>query len=137
MMRRALATVAVMFGLMGTARSESLTTAGVDLGRIHRAALPAQVELLASADQEGAARGFMIARFQNNQPLMKSADGSWQPWNGDAATLEFVNVSALDGVLRFPVGAWPTEDVLAPCTFTFGYQSAEGLKFGYFTVDGL
>lgn len=137
----ALITAVALFSFACAAHSQSLREAltlnGVDLGRLERAALPAQIELLAPAEGDGVVQGFMVARFQNNQPLMKSADGSWQPWDGDAAALQFVNIAGLDGVLRFPVGDWPTEDALAPCTFTIGYQSADGLKFGYYTVDGL
>ncbi len=135
-MKKYLAAAVFVCAFASAASAESLSVAGVDLGRINRSNLPTRVELMASADEGYTAQGFIVARFQNNQPLMQSADGTWRAWNGDESALEFVNIYGPDGVLRFPIGTWPTEDVLGPATFTIGYKSAEGLKFGYFTVDG-
>jgi hypothetical protein len=136
MMRGVIALAVLGCAFTSTALGESLSVTGIDLGRINRSSLPQQVDLMASGDGSYTEQGFIVARFQNNQPLMKVADGTWQAWDGDASTLAFINIYAPDGVLRFPVGAWPTQDVLGPSTFTIGYKSPEGLKFGYFTVDG-
>jgi hypothetical protein len=114
----------------------ALSVAGVDLGRVQRSTWSGEINVVVGNDA-WPQQGFIVARFQNNQPLMKSADGSWTPWDGDFATLEFVNIAPNDGALRFGVGEWPTADVLAPCTFTVGYRAEDGLKFGYLTVDGL
>jgi len=131
--------LSILLGLMLVAgplaaHDAVLSEAGTDLGRVLRSDLPAGLEIPVAIDGY-ASEGFIVARFQNNQPLMKTADGVWTPWDGDIGTLERVTVAMNNGAARFTVGTWPTPDVLAPCTFTFGYWSEGVLKFGYVTVD--
>lgn len=126
--------LAALMLIAPAASAQVLSLAGADLGRMAR---PQDAVLAVAVEDIGIAEGFLVARFQTNQPLMKSRDGPWIAWDGDPATLAPMDVTGGSGVLRFAIGAWPTPDVLAPCTFTLGYWTADGMKFGHVTVEGL
>ena len=78
----------------------------------------------------------VIARFQNNQPLMLGRDGLWAPWNGDLQKLDDVGATPDKGKLTLRVFDHLPKDLFFPVSFTVAYRTAEGLKSGTLVVDG-
>jgi len=136
-MKHILFLVGLLFASLPAAAETVLSTTGTNLGRIARADIPNGLAIIPLTDEIGPVPGFIVARFQNNQPVMRTRQNGWQPWDGDPATLELIDINVSNGALYFGVDEWPTADVLAPCTFTVGHWSNGQMLFGYFTVDGM
>ncbi len=79
---------------------------------------------------------YVTARFQNNTPRQRLADGYWVPWDEQADSLTDTGFEAgPDGTLTFQI----TDENLAgrflPIVFTVSYQHEGGLKSGYIVID--
>jgi hypothetical protein len=86
------------------------------------------------SDLPGAAH--VVARFQNNQPLMLGRDGLWAPWNGDLKRLDAIVPTVADKKIIFRIFDTLPADLFYPVSFTVMYRTDAGLKSGTITVDG-
>jgi hypothetical protein len=115
----------------------SLSTDGVDLGRVSAASVKDGLNVTVELGDDMPAATHIIARHQNNQPLMRGADGFWAPWDGEPGTLEDVAAIVSDRKLTFHIFDRLPEDLFYPAIFTLTYRTAaDGLKSGTIVVDG-
>src|SRR5688572_2120434 len=84
---RAVGAVLLLFAA-APAAAEVLSESGTDLGRVTAIAARGSLEVSVDAAGDTPEATHIIARFQNNQPLMKGRDGLWALWDGDTATLD-------------------------------------------------
>jgi hypothetical protein len=112
-----------------------LTPMGTDLGRLIAPAELSDFNVVVDISGDRPERPFVIARFQNNQPMMQGADGTWWPWDGDEASLQQVGVASAGTALAFAVAARALPIRFFPVTISIGYWSAGVMTFGHFTVS--
>ncbi|MDX2143388.1 MAG: hypothetical protein SFV19_08540 [Rhodospirillaceae bacterium] len=111
-----------------------LSAAGTDLGVVGAPAEPADFTVSVDVSGERPQHPFVVARFQNNQPLMLGVDGAWTAWDGDNATLHDAAVTASGHALEYVVPARSLPAPFFPVTFSVGYWSGGEMVFGHFTV---
>lgn len=126
------ALTAFLIGIGGAATAaERLSTVGV--------ILPAQAigpdgVLEATVDATGdevLSVHTMIRPASSNIVLMRDRDGFWVNWDGDMNSLIPAAARNDDGMLTYKIFQQPPQGVNA-MTVTIAYQTAEGLKFGWF-----
>lgn len=118
------------------ASAATLSTSDADLGRVAAAALTNGLEISVEIGDDRPTATHIVARFQNNQPVMQGADGLWAPWNGDHSKLDDVGATLAGGRLTFHLLDRPPEDLFYPVSFTVIYRTDEGYKSGTLVVDG-
>jgi hypothetical protein len=118
------------------AESAELNSDGVDHGRRAAATLDAGLSIRTESPDARPSRCFIVARFRDNRPLMRGADGLWEFWNGDTAALadSGCRVDGMD--LVFEISGAPLPEMPFPVSFTFGYELNNENRFGFVTVDG-
>jgi len=130
------AALAAALCFAGPASAATLSAEGTDLGRAKAAALQDGLNITVDLGGDVPTATHIIARFQNNQPLMQGTDGLWAPWNGDLSKLDDVAVLAAGGKLIFKIFDRLPEALFYPVSFTVVYRTTDGLKSGTLTVDG-
>jgi len=128
--------IALLAGLTGRADAASLSEAGTDLGRVSVASLAEGLALTVELDGAVPNGTFLIARFQDNQPLMKASDGYWQPWDGDMATLADAHLVTSETSVTFPIVGEFAPDFSFPVVFTVGVKTETGVRSAFIAVDG-
>lgn len=118
------------------ATAATLSTSDADLGRIAAAALTDGLEITVEIGEDRPIAAHVVARFQNNQPVMRGADGLWAPWDGDPGRLDDVGARLADGRLTFRLLDRQPEDLFYPVSFTVMYRTDAGFKSGTLVVDG-
>ncbi len=118
-----------------SAFAATLSATDANLGREKAAALKEGLDIAVDIGDDLPTTTHIIARFQNNQPLMQGSDGLWAPWNGDALKLDNVAVTPADGKLVFHIFGRLPDGLFYPVSFTVAYRTADGLKSGTLTVD--
>jgi hypothetical protein len=119
-----------------TLNAFSLTAEGVSLGRVDVAelAVPFQIDINLGDDKP--VETFVVARFQNNSPKQRGADGFWIPWDGGYTTLLNNGVANLEtGELTISITNELLSEQFLPIFFTVGYRTEANTKFGYLVVD--
>lgn len=134
MIRRAV--IAAFACLIGRADAASLSELGTDLGRVHVSSLSDGLAVTVDLDGAVPQGTFLIARFQDNQPLMKASDGYWQPWDGDTATLADANLVTSEASITFPIVGQFAADFSFPVVFTVGVKTGTGVRSAFIAVDG-
>jgi hypothetical protein len=122
--------------LVGSAEAASLSEAGTDLGRVNGATLPEGLSVAVELGGIVPQGSFLIARFQDNPPLMKASDGLWQPWDGDTATLVDAGAVASADSITFPIVGEFAADFSFPVVFTIGVKTESGPRSAFIAVDG-
>ena len=125
--------VCLLWGI--PAFADSLDLADRNLGRVVAEKLESGLEIVIDVGDDNPTATHIIARFQNNQPLMRGADGLWAPWNGDPQALEDAGASLADRRLTFYVFDQLPADMFYPVSFTVAYRTPAGLKSGTLTLD--
>ena len=113
-----------------------LTPAGTDLGRVAAKTLTDGLSITVDIGEDVPTATHLIVRFQNNQPLMRGADGLWATWNGDPQRLDEAGAVAADRKLVFQIFPRLPDAFFYPVSFTVAYETAGGVKSGTLTVDG-
>lgn len=126
--------LALMFA--GAAQAASLSEAGTDLGRVNASTLSAGLSVTVDLEDAQAQTAFLIARFQDNRPLMKASDGLWEPWDGDTATLADAGLRVSEGTITFPIVGEFAPEFSFPCVFTIGVVTEAGVRSAFIVVDG-
>jgi hypothetical protein len=128
---------AALVGVMGHgAFASSLSPNDTKLGRVKAAALKAGLSVSADLGDDAPSTTHVIARFQNNQPLMLGRDGLWAPWNGDLSKLDDAGATVADKTITFRIFDKLPDALFYPVSFTVVYRTDAGLKSGTITVDG-
>lgn len=117
------------------AMGAELSSAGTDLGRIKASQTSAGLAVTVDVTGSQPTSSFIVARFPDNHPLMRGADGLWAPWDGNDASLSDAGVPTAGGTMTFAIADQMISDVAFPVIFTVGYKSMDGLRFGYIAVD--
>lgn len=79
---------------------------------------------------------YVTARFQNNAPRQRLANGFWVPWDERTESLTDTGFEATaDGTLTFPIVDESLAGRFLPIVFTVSYQYEGGLKSGYIVID--
>ncbi|MBY0510297.1 MAG: hypothetical protein K2P94_09095 [Rhodospirillaceae bacterium] len=136
MNRFALAALAVMTCAVQAAAAASLSSADTNLGRVKAAVLQEGLTVTIDLGDDIPTATHIIARFQNNQPLMRGRDGLWAPWAGDMTQLDEVTAVVADKKLIVRVLDAKPEALFYPASFTVVYRTETGVKSGTITVDG-
>ena len=113
-----------------------LSSTGADLGRVSVSGLDNGLRLTVDIGEDQPSAAHVIARFQNNQPLMQGRDGLWAPWSGDQVRLDEAATSATHGRLTFHLLTAPLPELFFPVSFTLIYRTHGEVKFGILVVDG-
>lgn len=124
------------FFIAAPVSAATLSPGDTDLGRITAAKSTDGLIISVDVGYEIPLATHIIARFQNNQPLMRGRDGLWAPWDGDPAKLDDVGVTPAAGKLTFPIFDHLPDGLFYPVSFTVITRNAEGLKSGTLVVDG-
>jgi len=76
-----------------------------------------------------------MARFQNNRPAQRRADGQWVEWDGHRESLLNNSFAAAeDGTLTFALTSIDLTTQFLPVVFTVAYETEHGLKTGHLVV---
>ncbi len=114
----------------------TLSPDDTDLGRITAAKAADGLVIAVDADDKMPLATHVVARFQNNQPLMRGRDGLWAVWDGDPAHLDDVGVIPAEGKFSFAIFDRLPAGLFFPVSFTVIVQGATGLTSGTLVVDG-
>ncbi|MCB2106312.1 MAG: hypothetical protein KDE14_01370 [Rhodobacteraceae bacterium] len=112
-----------------------LSTQGLDLGRISASESGSGLQIAVDVRGDEIGGTFVVARLQDNRPLILASDGLWDVWNGDPENLRDAGFKASDDVLTFNISSTPLSDMPFPVTFTFGYRTGAATKYGFIVVD--
>lgn len=113
-----------------------LTVDDANLGRVKAATLQDGLNISVDLGDDIPVSTHVIARFQNNQPLMLGGDGLWAPWNGDLAHLDEAAAKTADKKLTFHIFDKLPDGLFYPVSFTVVYRTDAAVKSGTLTVDG-
>jgi hypothetical protein len=130
------AALAAILCVAGPVSAATLSAGDTNLGRVKAAAIQDGLNITVDLGGDVPTATHIIARFQNNRPLMQGPDGLWAPWNGDLSKLDDVAVLPAGEKLIFQIFDRLPEGLFYPVSFTLVYRTAEGLKSGTLTVDG-
>jgi hypothetical protein len=136
MNRFSLAALAIMTCAVQTATAASLSPADTSLGRVKAAALKDGLTVTVDLGEDIPTATHIIARFQNNQPLMRGRDGLWAPWTGDMKQIDDAAAVIAGDKLIFRILDSKPEALFYPASFTVVYRTEAGVKSGTITVDG-
>lgn len=130
-------TVPGMFVVLAgaAASAATLTDSGANFGRRSAADLPKGLTVTVAGPAATPDACFVIARYQDNRPLMLARDGLWEPWDGDPATLTDSGCVHEADQLAFEITTNPLSDMPFPVVFTFGYRFLGETRSGFLTVD--
>jgi len=79
---------------------------------------------------------YVTARFQNNQPRQRLANGYWIEWEENFESLNDNGFSpSIDDTLTFEIVGEEITNTYLPVFFTISYLTLEGLKSGYLVID--
>jgi len=79
---------------------------------------------------------YVTARFQNNAPRQRLANGFWIPWDEQMDSLTDTGFEATsDGTLTFSIVEESLAGQFLPIVFTLSYLHEGGLKSGYIVID--
>jgi hypothetical protein len=131
----AITALAIVAGIAPAAWAASLTPGDTDLGRIKASALTEGLSVSVDLGDDTPSSTHVIARFQNNQPLMLGPDGLWAPWDGNFARIDQTNATIANGKLTFRILDTLPDGLFYPASFTVIYRTGEDLKSGTLTVD--
>lgn len=93
---------------------------------------PLQITVPLNGDQPLAT--YVFARFGNNQPLQRNAEGFWIDWSGEHAALIDNRFAAQGGSLTFKI---LDEDISAayfPVDIFVAYRTGDAFKYGSITL---
>lgn len=135
-----IASVALLLSFTHTlgfaAESPVLTPEGVSLGRFDAAAIGGGLSVRVDLNGDEVTATYVTARFQNNAPRQRLADGFWQPWNEQKETLQDNAFAATDdGTLTFQIIEEDVSQQFLPIVFTIAYRTEDGIKSGYVVID--
>ena len=130
------AALALTFCVGHAALAASLTSTDADLGRIRAAALHDGLSVSVDLGDDAPFATHVVARFQNNQPLMLGRDGLWAPWNGDLHHIDEAAADTVGKKLIFRIFDSAPDEMFFPVSFTVMYRTDAAIKSGTITVDG-
>jgi hypothetical protein len=119
-----------------TAAAASLSPADTNLGRVKASLLKDGLTVTIDLGEDIPTATHVIARFQNNQPLMRGRDGLWAPWAGDMKQIDEAAAAVVDKKLIFRILDAKPGALFYPASFTVVYRTDAGVKSGTITVDG-
>lgn len=122
--------------LSHAAYAASLTSSDTNLGRVKATAVKNGLSVSVDIGDDVPTSAHVIARFQNNQPLMLGRDGLWAPWNGDQQRIDAAAFVLTGKKITFPIFDKLPDGLFYPVSFTVIYRTDAGLKSGTVTVDG-
>lgn len=114
----------------------SLTSTDANLGRVSAATLKDGLSVSVDLGDDVPVATHVVARFQNNQPLMLGRDGLWAPWNGDLQHIDEAAAEAAGKKLTFRIFDKTPDGLFYPVSFTVIYRTDAAIKSGTVTVDG-
>jgi hypothetical protein len=77
---------------------------------------------------------YVFARFSNNRPMQRSAEGYWVPWSGNAADLIDNKFTPRDDKVVFKIIDENISAAFLPVQFFVAYRVGTTLKFGSLMV---
>jgi len=131
----AVTALAIAAGIAPAAWASSLTPHDTDLGRVKASALTDGLSISVDLGNDKPSSSHVVARFQNNQPLMLGADGLWAPWDGSLAGIDHAAATIANGKLTFRIFDTIPSGLFYPVSFTVIYRTDADLKSGTLTVD--
>jgi len=134
--RRTVAALVLAISALNPVAAAELAANGTDLGRQPATEIMNGLRIAIDATLVDRDTDFLIARSQDNRPLMRAVDGTWQAWNGNP--LELVDCGCRYGGAEaiYDLGIGPPSELSLPVTLTFGSRIGENVRYGYIVVDG-
>ena len=129
------ATALMAVVLASPAPAATLSPHDADLGRVSASALTNGLSVTVDVGGDVPLTTHVIARFQNNRPLMRDGEGQWTPWNGSVQALSDSHATLNGSTLVFPILTWLPRDLFYPISVTVAYQTADGVKSGTLVID--
>lgn len=120
---------------IGRLAAAELSPQGANLGRLFSTDFGDGLQIAVTGAAIERDIDFLIARAQDNRPVMRAADGTWHPWTGEPSQLIDCGCRFGGPSATFALGNRPPTELSLPVTLTFGSRSFEGLSFGYIVVD--
>lgn len=131
----AVAVVATGIGF-GPAVAAELAVTGANLGRMFNNEITDGLRIAVERAPAEREVDFLIARSQDNRPLMRATDGTWHPWTGEPRDLIECGCRFGDASVIFDLGDRSPVNLSLPITLTFGSRTAESTTYGFIVVDG-
>lgn len=127
---------ALVWSSVALANHLVLSDGGTELGRFRVSDVSPSLSLTVDLAGDVPEATFVMARFQNNQPVQRSPSGDWIPWNESADGLvDNGLLPSADGTLTFELTRIDLSAQFLPIIFTVAYQTEAGIKSGYVVID--
>ncbi len=104
--------------------------------RIEAAAISDGLTIVLESEEASPVTTHVIARFQNNRPLMLGTDGKWATWNGLLKNLDDAGANVKYGKMYFQIFDQRPPDLFYPVSFTVAYRTNQKLHSGTIVVHG-